>query len=155
MAVIALVAGCLDAADYPTSERIQIPQPCSLVAKWLTQTLSSGQYWQMTRYEPDLGLLTFKIVGLNLSKSQIHSNITPDSRAKNAHFEGVVFTLRSLVSTALSFDDGQKSVGDSCTVSSAFRYASKDGATLSSSGTAEKELLKTIKNSYARNGFDY
>jgi hypothetical protein len=141
-AVIAMAEGVLGAQEpsYIQSERIQITESCPTVAKWLTQGLSASPHWQMLRYDEAFGLLSFRISAWNLTKAEIHGDITRDSKARNAHAEEMVFTLRSLVSSALSFGPGQGSRVDSCTITGALKYADKEGRALYSSGVAEKSF---------------
>jgi hypothetical protein len=143
--------------QYVTSQRIQISESCPLVAKWLTQALVAGAHWQMLRYEPDLGILTFKVISSgNLKKADIRQYLTDGSdKAKNVHVDQLVFTLRSLVTSTLSFDDAQRSAADSCTIAAAFKFASKGGSALQSSGKMETELLQRLKDRYAEHGLDY
>jgi len=143
-------------SDYPASQRIQIPEACSLVAKWLTQALTGGTHWQMLRYEPDLGVLTFKVVQMeSLTKAEASRYIDGVSKVKNVHVDQAVFTLRSLVASSLSFDNAQHSTANTCTIAAAFKFVGKDGNALGSSGKMETDLLQTIKARYAEHGLDY
>jgi len=143
-------------ADYPTSQRIQISEPCPKIAKWLSQVLASGIHLQLLRYDADLGLLTFSITPtVALSKSEAHQYVDDSGKAKGVHAEQVVFTLRSLVATTLSFGDIQNSTADSCTIATAFKFADKYGAALPSNGKMESELLKSMQDRYAQHGLDY
>jgi len=108
----------------------------------------------MLRYEPDLGTLTFKIVSSpNLTKEQARFGVA--DKARNVHIAQVAFTLRSLVTSTLSFGDNQRPEGDSCTIAAAFKFAAKDGTPLTSSGKMEAELLKLLKDRYEEHGLDY
>jgi hypothetical protein len=79
--------------QYVTSKRIQLSEPCSLVAKWLSQALLAGPHWQLLGYEPDLGLLTFRVVASgNLSKADIRQYLRDDSKkARKIRTEQLVF----------------------------------------------------------------
>jgi hypothetical protein len=142
--------------QYPTSQRIQISEPCPLVAKWLTQTLSAGPHWRMLRYEPEMGILSFKVISADtLSKAETRQYLTDYSRKlKHVRVDGLVFTLRSLVTSTLSFDNTQHSKSDSCTIASAFKFVGKDGVAYSN-GKMETELLQRIKTTYIQHGLDY
>ncbi len=77
-------------------------------------------------------------------------------RDKTVNISGIVFTLRSLVGTSLSFDGSPaKSAANSCTISTAFKFVSKNGRILLSSGAAEKEMLELLKTRYAEHGVDF
>ncbi len=141
--------------QYPTSHRIQISEPCSQMAKWLTQVLASGGHWRMLRYDPELGTLNFKVLSSGrLSKADIRQYLD-DKKAKNVHIDEVHFTLRSLVSSTLSFDNAPASKGDSCTIAAAIMYVAKDGSVALSSGNGEAELLQRIQTRYSEHGLDY
>ena len=124
-----------------------------MVAKWLTQLFVSGTHWEMPRYEPDLGILTFRAISLSLTTTEARSNIA--GRSKNAHVEQLVFTLRSLVTSTLYFDNTPHTSADSCTIAAAFKFAGKDGSPYASNGKSEIELLQTLKATYAKRGLDY
>jgi hypothetical protein len=111
----------------------------------------------MQRYEPDLGILTFKIIDMNLTKSDLRSGqwIDYDPKARNVHAEELVVTLRSLVTSTLSFDNAKPSTADSCTIAAAFKFVGKEGRTFGCSGVAEKEVLQRVKDRYAEHGLDY
>lgn len=167
--LVALSAICLAAApsgqDQPPSEgstlgqRIQIPEPCASVAKWISQILASGSYLQFVSYQPDLGLLTYKTLFSASDPDPVSPMDVTDfnkKRDKTVNITGLVFTLRSLVSSTITFEDApSKAATASCTISAAFKYASKKGRILTSSGAAEKELLGTVMKRYAEHGLDY
>jgi len=139
--------------SYPTSGRIQISESCPQVAKWLTQAFIAGAHFRMPNYEAELGTLTFGVVDSPvLSKAEVVRYI--DGRAKGVRIEGLAFTLRSLVSSTLSFDGANTSGGDSCTISSAFKFVGKNGVAFSN-GTMEKELLGKVQKLYKEHGLDY
>jgi putative heme iron utilization protein len=112
----------------------------------------------MVGYQPELGLLTFKVISSGkLSRAESREYLaTEDSKAKNVHAERVEFTLRSLVASTLSFDGGQQqSTGGSCAVAAAFKFMDKNSAALLSSGKMETQLLDRLKTRYAEHGLDY
>jgi hypothetical protein len=128
-----------------------------LVAKWLTQGLIVGPHFQVVRYEPDLGILTFRVTDSgNLTKADVRQYIADVSTVdKRYYVSELVVTLRSLVTSTLSFDNAQPSVSSSCTIASAFKFVSKDGRVWESSGKMEAEFLQTLKDRYAEHGLDY
>jgi|GEM_PF-3001903 len=148
-----------DQADpqYPTSQRIQISESCPLIAKWLTQMLSSGAHWQLLQYDPDLGILAFKVSSMDkLTKADVRQYLVEDSKkTENVHADGVVFTLRSLVASTLSFNGAQQPSGHSCAIAVAFKFIGKDGTALASSGRMETELLQRVTKRYTEHGLDY
>jgi hypothetical protein len=157
VAAIALVEFALGQSDpqYTTSQRIQITEPCSLVAKWLTQGLVAGPHWKFLRYEPDLGILSFQIIDSgDLSKADVRQ-YTSDAKARKVHLDHLTVTLRSLVSSTLSFDGGQHAKADSCTVAAACGFANRDGTVVLSSGKMEAQTLEAINTRYAEHGLDY
>ncbi len=85
----------------------------------------------------------FKILAWSLSKGEIRQDITQDSHARNARADVIV---RSPVSSGFVFENGQRATDDSCTIATAFRFVSKNGEALYSSGTAEVELLRKIQD---------
>lgn len=140
--------------DYPTSQRIQISEPCQSVAKWITQGLLAGSHWQLLRYDPALGTLVFKILSPgNLSKAEIRNYLAEN--AKNAHGEQLVIVLRSLVTSTLTFEGTQRSTVDSCTIACAFKFAAKSGNVLQSNGRMESEFLQALQERYEKHGLDY
>jgi hypothetical protein len=141
--------------EYPTSQRIQIPEPCPLVAKWLAQAFSAGSHWQMLSYAPDVGTLTFKVIDMALTKGDIRRYVIADKKTSNVHVDQVVVTLRSLVTSTLSFDNAHHSSADSCTIAFAFKLVSKDGTVFGSNGNLETEILQRLKARYAEKGLDY
>jgi hypothetical protein len=144
--------------EYPTSSRIQISESCANVAKWITQSLTSGPHWELVGYQPDLGLLKFKVISMGkLNRAESREYLAAeDSRAKNVHAALLEFTLRSLVSSTLSFDGGQQqSTGGSCAVAAAFKFVDKNGTAVSSSGKMEMQLLDRLRTRYAEHGLDY
>lgn len=147
-----LAARAAARAQYPTSQRIQLSESCPSVAKWLTQGFAPGAHWQMLSYEPELGTLSFNVLGMaDLSKANTRQYV--DGKPKQVHIVGVIFTLRSLVTSTLSSGD-QTSSGDSCTIASAFKLMGKDGVAFSNGGM-EAMLLDTLQKRYAEHGFDY
>jgi hypothetical protein len=141
--------------QYPTSQRIQISEPCPAVVKWLAQGIVSGPNLQMQRYEPELGTLTFKaLLKDNLSKAETIKYLEP-TKTKNVRADQLAFTFRSLVTSTLSFDNAPHSTGDSCAIAAAFKFVSKDGASVFSNGKMEVELLEKLKTRYAEHGLDY
>jgi TonB family protein len=144
-------------SEYTTSQRIQIPEPCPLIAKWITQMLSSGSHLRLVSYEPELGLLTYQSV-FSEPDPVLPADVTDfvKKRDKTVNISGIVFTLRSLVSTSLSFEGSPaKSAANSCTISTAFKFVSKNSRILESSGMAEKEMLDLLKKRYAEHGVDF
>lgn len=143
--------------QYPTSQRVQIPEPCQLIAKWLTQALVAGPHWQMPRYDSGLGVLAFSVVSADrLTKAEIRRYVADVSKKdRSVHPGQLIFTLRSLVASTVSFDSGQSSVGDSCTIAAAFKFVNKSGDALPSTGAMEAELLQAIRDRYAEHGLDY
>lgn len=140
--------------SYPDRQRLQISEPCPLVAKWLAQGFAAGLHWQLVRYDSDLGTLIFKIVGVpDLTKEQ--ANQWVEGKSKHVHMEQVVFTLRSLVSSTLSFGDARQPEASACTIAPAFKYANKDGSPASSNGGMEALFLEVMKDRYAKRGLDY
>lgn len=143
-------------ADYPTGQRIQISEPCPKIAKWLSQGLASGIHPRLLKYDADLGLLTLSITPtVALSRSEARQYVEDSSKAKGVHALQVIFTLRSLVTGTLSFGDAQNSTAGSCTISTAFKFADKNGAALPSNGKMESELLKSLQDRCAQHGLDY
>jgi hypothetical protein len=141
--------------EYPTSHRIQISEPCPQIAKWLTQALAAGAHWRMLRYDRELGTLNFTVIDSgDLSKADIRQYLD-DKKAKHVHIDEVHFTLRSLVSSTLSFDNAPHSTGESCTIAAAIMYVAKNGSVALSSGNGEAELLQRIQTRYAEHGLDY
>jgi hypothetical protein len=65
------------------------------------------------------------------------------------------FTLRSLVTSTLSFGNTPLSKDDSCTIAAAFKFVSKDATPWESSGKMEIEFLQTLKVRYTEHGLDY
>jgi hypothetical protein len=150
-----LVCALAFGQQYPTSQRIQISEPCPQIAKWLTQGLAAGAHWRLLSYEPELGTLSFKVIATgDLGKADTRQYLD-DKKAKHVHIDEVHFTLRSLVSSTLSFDDAPRSTGDSCTIATAIMYVAKDGSVPFSSGNGEAEILKRIQTRYAEHGLDY
>ena len=144
---------------YPTSQRLQIPESCTLTAKWITQGLSSGTNLRLVSYEPDLGIITYTTLFSAKDPDPVSPSGVTDfdkKKDKTVNITGLVITLRALVSSSVSFQGTSSNTTiPSCTVSAALKFASKKGRRLSSSGLAEKELLKTFETRYAEHGFDY
>lgn len=150
-----LVCALAFGQQYATSQRIQISEPCPQIAKWLSQAFASGAHWQMLRYEPELGTMSFKVIASgDLGKADTRQYLD-DKKAKHVHIDEVHFTLRSLVSSTLSFDNAPRSTGNSCTIAVAIMYVAKDGSLPLSSGNGEAELLQRIQTRYAEHGLDY
>jgi hypothetical protein len=143
-------------SEYPTRQRIQISEPCAVVGKWITQGLISGPRWHLLRSDLDLGLLIFAMTDSEMSKAEAQNYISDLSKKdKGIRVEQVAFTLRSLVSSRLSFENGPSSSGESCTISAALKFSTKDGRPLLSNGIMEAELLQRFKQRYAAHGLDY
>jgi hypothetical protein len=139
---------------YPTEHRMQLSESCPLVAKWLSQGTVSGAHWQLEGYDQGLGILTFKVIDMSLTKADIRQLID-NPKAKNVHIDEVVFTLRSLVSSSLSFDGGRPSPGDSCTIAMAIKFVGKDGQRFYSNGIGEAQMLQVFDARYKAHGLDY
>jgi hypothetical protein len=138
-------------ADAQTVHRIQFSESCSSVAKWLTQAVAPEAHWEMLNYDPELGVLRFKVLQPPFSKAEIYQYV--QGKAKQVRAEGVVFTLGPLV-TSTPAVGGQSSNGDSCAIASAFQFAGKDGPALSN-GRMEAELMNFLSNRQAEHGFEY
>lgn len=140
--------------QYSTSQRIQISEACPSVAKWLTQALIAGPHWQVARYDSELGTLTFNVVSIgNLTRSDIRQYTEGGSGP--VHLSQVVVTLRTLVTSTLSFDGAGRAAGESCAIASAFKFVGKNGNVLYSNGNMEIEFLQKIQKTYAERGLDY
>jgi hypothetical protein len=142
--------------QYATSTRIQISEPCSSVAKWLTQGLSAGPHWELIRYDAALGLLDFRVLASgNLNRTETKRYV--EGNAKNVHMDEVVFTLRLLVTSTLMFDNShdQDSAGGSCTLAAAIKFYDKNGTPVYSTGQFEKQILDTFRVRYSEHGLDY
>jgi hypothetical protein len=142
---------------YATSQRIQIPEPCPVVAKWITQMLIGGTYWEAPNYTPDLGILTFRIkrsIG-NFSRADTRKYTDPTERAKNVHADQVVFTLRSLVGSTLTVEGAPPSASETCTIAAAVKFVTKESTAVTTNGKFESELLQAFTSRYAAHGLDY
>jgi len=148
-----------DQGYSPLIQRIQIPESCPVTAKWITQMLASGSRLRMVSYEPDLGILTYESLSSASDPDPVSTSDVlkfDKKKDKTVHITGLTFTLRSLVSSTISFQDvPSKTKADACTISAALKFASKTGRVLDSSGLAEKELLETFRSRYAEHGLDY
>jgi hypothetical protein len=139
------------------SPRIQISETCPTTAKWIAQMLSSGTYIKFVSYEPELGILTFQHVSSE-PDPVLPADVTDfvKKKDKTVNISGMVFTLRSLVGTNLSFQDSPSKIPmSSCAISLTVKFVSKNGRILESSGFAEKELLDMFKKRYAEHALDY
>jgi hypothetical protein len=161
--VVMLVAGLgmsVGAAQTESASpaRLQIPEPCPVVAKWLGQILSSGVNLRLVSYEPDLGILTYAtLFSVSDPDPVLPSDVTDfnKSKDKTVNITGLILTLRSLVSSSLSFEDVPSQTATSCTISASLKFVSKKGRRLSSSGSAEGQLLEMLKKRYDEHGLDY
>jgi hypothetical protein len=158
-----MILGCLFATlgsasaqsqRFPMDQRIQLSEPCASVAKWLTQGFAPAGHWQLRSYEQGLGLLTFKLLDMPLSKADVRAYVD-DPKAKNVRGDQVAFTLRNLVSSSLSFDSAPASSGESCTIAAGIKFVGKDGQSFLSRGTAEAGILDAIDARYKAHGLDY
>ena len=111
----------------------------------------------MPSYSPELGTLTFAVNSSlgNLSKADLRRYVDAPGKAKNVRVNQVMFTLRSLVTSALSFEGAKPSSGESCTISAAIKFVAKDGKAAETNGKMEADLLKILKDRYVEHGLDY
>ena len=110
-------------------------------------------HWQFLAYDREVGLLSFRIADGKLSKSEAK---TFAEQTKNVRADQIVFTLRSLVSSSLSFDGGESTKGaGSCTIAAAVKFVDGDQKPVPTKGVMERELLKALKQRYAAHGLDY
>jgi hypothetical protein len=124
---------------YPTSQRIQISETCEKTARWLAQGMVPGHHWDLLRYEPKLGLVSFKIENSWLSKDKARA--FTGLAKKNIRLDEVIFTLRTLVSSTVQFGNGAGESSGSCTIATAGKYVTKDGKAVN---TAE-----SLKDNYS------
>jgi hypothetical protein len=108
----------------------------------------------MLRYEPELETLSFKVISLgDLSKAETRQYLD-DKKAKHVRVDEVYLTLRSLVSSTLSFDNTPRSTGDSCTIAAAaVMYVAKDGSGALSNGNTAEAGMRVPTSKGAPNTF--
>lgn len=145
------------APPFPAASRIQIPEPCPLVGKWLGQGLATGMRLDMLSYDANAGVLTFKVSDMKLNRADPGVWYT-GKFVKGARVERLVLTLRTLVSSSVSFAEAPPSAtvkASTCTIAGAFKIADKGGKPLASTGKMEEQMLQRIKEVYAEHGLGY